>query len=152
VWEWAKKVFTPDDLESSLFLASDFFGRTAWYVAAQRGYAEVLDQLWEWAKEVRTQQEINKTFFINKDVIGNTAWHVAAEKAKLDILRHLWDRAKEVLSQEELRKLLLAKYRSVRTDWYIAAEDGNVPKLSQRAFELLNKVINEHLSLWKIIN
>jgi len=132
MWDLAKEVLTPEELNNKVLLAEDVLGRTAWHMAVEKGKLDVLQKLWEWAKEVLTPEEINNRMFLAKDITKRTAWHVAAEKGQLDILHKLWEWAKEVLTTEELNNLFLAKGIWGKTAWHIAAENGKL--------ELLNKL------------
>jgi hypothetical protein len=55
LWEWAKKILTPEELKNKLLLAKDKLDRTAWNAAAQEGRREVLNKLLEWDKELQHQ-------------------------------------------------------------------------------------------------
>jgi hypothetical protein len=59
LWEWAKELLTPEEINYNLFLDRDNDEWTAWNAAAERDDQEVLNKLLEWAKEVLTAGEIN---------------------------------------------------------------------------------------------
>jgi len=81
LWEWAKKVLTPEELNSNMFLKKDGDERTAWHMVSEKGQIELLHKLWEWGKEILTPEELNK-MFLAKDIWGRTAWHTASERNK----------------------------------------------------------------------
>jgi len=122
-----------------LLLAQNYFGRTAWYVAAERGQIEVLKTLWEWNKKVLKTEDLN-SMFLSKDEFERTAWHAAAGQGQIELLHKMWVWAKEVLTQEELNSMFLGKEVYGRTAWLIAAEKGQIEvlhKLLEWAKEIL---------------
>ena len=49
MWEWAKEVLAPEQLNNNMFFAKDKIERTAWHVASHSGKLGILYKLWEWA-------------------------------------------------------------------------------------------------------
>jgi hypothetical protein len=42
LWEWAKEVLTPEEL-NNMFLAKEGFGRKVWHVTLEKGQIELLN-------------------------------------------------------------------------------------------------------------
>jgi hypothetical protein len=56
IWKLAKENITREELNNTLFSATDKTVRTAWYVAAEEGKTDILLKMWEWAKENLTKE------------------------------------------------------------------------------------------------
>jgi ankyrin repeat protein len=56
LWEWIEECLTPEDL-NNLFLAKDSIGRTAWHVAANGGYVDILLKTVEVGQKVANARE-----------------------------------------------------------------------------------------------
>ena len=122
LWEWGKKVLTPQELKHELLLATlefrytdlyDFSDKhkkhTALQKAAQEGKTEVFLKLWDWTEKELTTEEIKNKVLLAEDESKQTIWHMVATGGNLDIVEKIWDWSTEKLSAEEINKLLLAK-------------------------------------------
>jgi predicted flavoprotein YhiN len=70
LWEWAKKLLTPEEL-SNMFVDKEGYERTAWYMAAEKDQTVILQNLSEWPKEVLTPEELNNLFLAKDGVKQN---------------------------------------------------------------------------------
>jgi len=71
-----------------LLLAKDDNGQTAWHLAAQHGYEEILEKIWVWDRKVQLTREDD--LLLVKDDNGQTAWHLAAQHVYEEILEKIW--------------------------------------------------------------
>jgi hypothetical protein len=69
-----------------LLLAQDDEGKTAWFVAIERGNLQVLEKLWECAKEKLTTEEINSNLLLATQCEGRAVFRMAAEWGEIEIL------------------------------------------------------------------
>ena len=116
-----------------MLLAKDYYGQTAWHVAAEAGHMKVVEGLWIWAKAQLSSHELKSEFLFGQDRRGRTAWHVAAQWGRVQMLVKLWDWAKELqLKPEELsNELWLPKGDFDQTAWQLAAVEGHVEVLER---------------------
>jgi len=108
-------------------LAQDNKGKTAYFMATERGNIQVLKKLWEFANKNLTTEEMNNKLLLATDKEGMTAWHRAAYEGKLDTLLQVWEWAEEKLKTEEINnKLLLVADNEGMTAWHRAACKGKL--------------------------
>ena len=115
------------DTLRQLLLAQDNVGKSAYFMAIERGNLHVLKKLWECANEILTAEELSNKLLLATDNEGMTAWHRAAYMGKLDIMLQVWEWAEEKLTEEDIdSKLILATDKEGMTALHKAACDGNL--------------------------
>ena len=75
------------DTIKKLMLHKESDGKTAWYIAAEKGNKEILEKLWCWGREV--QVNLKDDLLLSKGFDGQTAWNIAAKKDNKEILEEL---------------------------------------------------------------
>ena len=64
-----------------MLLSKDEYKKTAWHMAAESGYVEVLNKLWDWAKELQLKpEELRNEVLLSKDESNGTTWHKATNR------------------------------------------------------------------------
>ena len=76
-----------------LLLAQDNDGKSAYFMAIERGNVQVLEKLWDCAKTKLKKEKIN-TLLLATNTLGMTALQLATYWGKLEILQKMWEWAK----------------------------------------------------------
>jgi ankyrin repeat protein len=139
-----------DNIRSTMMLARDKSGKTAWQLAVINERIMVLQKFLDLAREIRPG-EVRNTLLLDNEADGRHAWFLAAKTGNVKVLEELWSLAKEKGNPKPIKsKLLLAQNQYGQTALHVAAE-GSVAVLQKlRAFakeaqlnedELKNKLL-----------
>jgi ankyrin repeat protein len=75
------------NLKDDLLLAKNYYGQSAWHIAALKGSTEIVEKLWSLGKE--EQVNLEDDLFLGKNRDGETAFSVAAMNGNIEILLKL---------------------------------------------------------------
>jgi ankyrin repeat protein len=75
------------NLKDDLLLAKNYYGQSAWHIAAVKGNTEIVQKLWSWGKE--EQVNLKDDLFLAKNRDGETAFSIAAMNGNKEILLKL---------------------------------------------------------------
>jgi hypothetical protein len=96
-----------DELRTTVLLARDTRGKTAWQLAVRFERIEVLEKLLDLAKQIQKKTEVKNKLLLDEKMGGRPAWFLAARKGNVKVLKEVWDWAKDEGDPAEIRSELL---------------------------------------------
>jgi len=87
LWVWGREVQV--NLKDDMLLSKGRSGHTAFNIAAEKCFKEILQKLWGWGTKV--QVNLKDDLLLAKGRNGQTAFNIAAEEGNKEILEKLRD-------------------------------------------------------------